>query len=308
MPASTSAITHISLAGIAPIRSGKVREIFDLGQTLLMVATDRVSAFDVVMPNGIPDKGKILNQLSALWFNKLRDIIPNHLITINDDEIADALGGCYDETQLGGRCMIVEKCEPVLIESVARAYIAGSLYKEYVTAGGMEKNVALHGIALPPGLLLCGKLPQTIFTPATKAQTGHDENIGFTEAARIAGADVALECRLSTMRLFQSAQAICESAGIILADTKFEFGTCEAGLKLIDEALTPDSSRFWPKETYAPGKNQDSLDKQFIRDYLETLTWDKKAPGPELPKQVVEGTRERYIDIFKRITGADPRL
>lgn len=308
MPASTSAITRISLPGIAPIRSGKVREIFDLGETLLMVATDRVSAFDVVMPNGIPDKGKLLNQLSAFWFNRLRDIVPNHLITIDDDEIANALGDRYDEIQLGGRCMIVAKCKPVLIESVARAYIAGSLYKVYVAAGGMEKHVTIDGIELPAGLLLCDRLPSTIFTPATKAQSGHDENIDFTEAAHIAGAHIAGECRVATMRLFQSAHAICESAGIILADTKFEFGTCEGRLKLIDEALTPDSSRFWPKETYTPGRNQDSLDKQFIRDYLETIAWDKTLPGPDLPTHVVEGTRERYIDIFRRITGEDSRL
>ena len=308
MPASTVAITRISLPGIAPIRSGKVREVYDLGDSALMVATDRLSAFDVVMPNGIPDKGKILNQLSAFWFKKLGNVIPNHMLSINDEEIRSALGKSYDETQLRGRCMLVEKCEPVLIESVARAYIAGSLYKEYVNAGGMERDVTLHGIHFKKGLLLCEQLPEPIFTPATKAQEGHDENIGMAEASVIAGADVANACKIATLRLFKAAQSICDSAGIILADTKFEFGHCDGELKLIDEALTPDSSRFWPKDKYVPGRTQESLDKQFVRDYLETLDWNKKAPGPELPESVVTETRERYIDIFQRITGNAPDL
>jgi len=307
MPASTSAVTQIELLGVPLARSGKVREVYDLGTTLLMVATDRVSAFDVVLPNGIPDKGKILNQLSAFWFRKLSHIVPNHMITIEDAEIELALRDAYDQ-RLSGRAMLVQKCEPILIESVARSYIAGSLYKEYVGAGGMEQPVTLHNIPLPKGLLLCERLPETIYTPATKAQSGHDENISYEEAARIAGVDTLAQCKMATLRLFQSAQSVCESADILLADTKFEFGMRDGTVTLIDEVLTPDSSRFWPKDKYLPGRNQESLDKQFIRDYLETLDWDKTHPGPMLPDAVVAETRQRYIDIFERITGESPRL
>lgn len=300
------AVTKIKLPGLRHLRSGKVREIYDLGDKLLMVATDRLSAFDVVMPNGIPDKGKILNQLSAFWFQKLENIVGNHLISISDDSIASELGNAYDASQLRGRCMLVEKCEPILIESVARGYIAGSLYKEYIAEGGAERDIVLHGIKLRKGLLLCDELPEPIFTPATKAQMGHDENISMAQASQIVGLEIAAECKSATLRLFKTAHAICKDAGIILADTKFEFGTCEGTFKLIDEALTPDSSRFWPADEYKPGQHQESLDKQFVRNYLETLDWDKKPPGPVLPEHIVEETRSRYLDIFKRITRRDP--
>lgn len=302
------AVTNVHLSGILLARSGKVREVFDLGDHLLMVATDRVSAFDVVMPNGIPDKGKILNQLSAFWFQQFNDLTSHHVVTSDDDKIADALGAAYDPVQLKGRSMIVAKCQPVLIESVARAYLSGSLYKEYLTAGGNDQDVALHGIPIPAGIPLCGKLPETIFTPATKAQEGHDENISFDEAARIAGADTADQCKKTTLAIFERASEVCDGAGIILADTKFEFGLRNGELILIDEALTPDSSRFWPNDTYSPGRAQDSLDKQYIRDFLETLAWNKTPPAPSLPEAVVSETRNRYIDIFQRITARDPIL
>jgi phosphoribosylaminoimidazole-succinocarboxamide synthase len=309
MPASTSAVTQVSLSGLQPVRSGKVREMYDLGACYLMVATDRVSAFDVVMPNGIPDKGKILNQLSAFWFNKLSHIVPNHLISCDDREIAREVGSPYDSAQLSGRCMLVEKCEPVPIESVARGFLAGSLYKEYVASGGLEKDVVLHGISLRKGLALGEHLDTPIYTPATKAQSGHDENISLETAAKAVGEAVAADCRVITLRLFSAAAAICSQNGLLLADTKFEFGTDSTGnLKLIDEALTPDSSRFWPADTYSPGRPQESLDKQYIRDFLEKLDWNKTPPAPQLPDDVVSETRRRYIKIFELLTGEAPKL
>jgi len=300
------ALTFIDLP-IPKLRSGKVREVFDLGDRLLMVATDRVSAFDVVMPNGIPDKGKILNQLSLYWFGLFNDLSPHHVVTADDNEIELQLGNTYDD-RLTGRSMIVVKCQPVMIESVARAYLSGSLYKEYLAAGGADTNVRLHGIDIPAGVPLCGKLPETIFSPATKAQEGHDENVSFDQAAEIAGREIAENCREATLAIFERAADICLKAGILLADTKFEFGIRNGELILIDEILTPDSSRFWPKDSYQPGRAQDSLDKQFIRDYLESLDWNKTPPGPALPKHIVEETRSRYIEIFNRITGANPIL
>jgi len=300
------AVTSIEIS-LPKLRSGKVREVFDLGERILMVATDRVSAFDVVMPNGIPDKGKILNQLSLYWFELFGDVSPHHVVTADDAEIAAALDEAYDE-RLRGRSMIVAKCQPILIESVARAYLSGSLYKEYLSAGGATNDVLLHGHSLPHGIPLCGKLPQTIFTPATKAQEGHDENISFDRASEIVGFEIAEQCRDATLAIFEHAASRCLEAEIILADTKFEFGLRNGEVILIDEILTPDSSRFWPKEAYSPGRPQDSLDKQFIRDYLETLNWDKTAPGPTLPDDIVAETRSRYIDIFQRITGRRPNL
>ncbi|HWP31077.1 MAG TPA: phosphoribosylaminoimidazolesuccinocarboxamide synthase [Fimbriimonadales bacterium] len=301
-------ITQISSPTLRPIRSGKVREIFDLGDELLMVATDRVSAFDVVLPTGIPDKGKILNQLSAFWFRKLEHIVRHHMITIDDEEIARRLGQDYDETQFRGRCMLVEKCEPYLLECVARRFITGSLYKEYLEAGGVENGAAIHGIFLPKGLRKGDELPETIFTPATKAQSGHDENIDFEEAKKIVGKEIAEKLRDITLRLFDEAREICANAGILLVDTKFEFGERNGEIVWIDEALTPDSSRFWSKADYKPGEPPESLDKQFIRDYLESIHWDKTPPGPELPAEVVEETRARYFEIFRRITGKEPIL
>lgn len=290
------------------LRSGKVREVYDLGDALLMVATDRISAFDVVLPNGIPDKGRILNQLSAFWFENLEDVVPNHCITTNDEVIRERLGTAYKHESLSGRSMLVQKCQPFPIECVARAYLAGSLYKEYIAAGGRERDVTLHGIALPAGIQRCGHLPETIFTPATKANEGHDENIDEQLAAQIVGEDCIQELKKHTLDLFTRASQVCERAGILLADTKLEFGSQNGRILLIDEAFTPDSSRYWPADKYRPGEEQESLDKQFVRNYLETLDWDKTAPGPILPDSVVQETRSRYIEIFRRITGKEPRL
>lgn len=273
-----------------------------------MVATDRVSAFDVVLPNGIPDKGKILNQLSNYWFRLLGDVTKNHLIETSNDAIAEKLADDYDAEQLYGRSSIVVKCEPILIECVARKYIAGSLYRDYLLAGGMENEVEVHGIKFSAGLKLCEELPEPIFTPATKATNGHDENIDMNRAAEIVGAKVMDKLKSLTMELFSRASKKCREAGILLADTKFEFGFHEGEIRWMDEVLTPDSSRFWPLESYSPGKPQASLDKQFIRDFLETLDWDKTAPGPRLPEEIVFQTREKYINIFERITGELPDL
>lgn len=306
MATTLHAVTQIQLKGMSPVRSGKVREVFDLGDTLLMVATDRVSAFDVVLPTGVPDRGKILNQISAFWFQKLET--PHHMISISDEDLASALGDAWDPAHLRGRSMLVKKCEPILLECVVRGYLAGSLYKEYLAAGGAEHEVTLHGIPLPAGLRLSDKLPEPIFTPATKAQEGHDENIDMNRAREIVG-EVADHLRTLSLDLYRRASEVTEKAGIILADTKMEFGyDADGNIVLIDEVFTPDSSRFWPRDEWRPGENPPSHDKQFIRDYLETLDWDKNPPGPELPENIVMETRARYIDIYRAITGQEPVL
>lgn len=308
MPAVSAAITTIRLPGLQPVRSGKVREVFDLGHSLLMVATDRMSAFDVVLPTGIPDRGKILNQISAFWFRKLAAHAAHHMISIEDDDLSQALGDAWDAEQLRGRSMLVKKCEPILLECVVRGYLAGSLHKEYLAAGGAEHEVTLHGIPLPAGLRLSDRLPEPIFTPATKAQEGHDENIDMDRAREIVG-DIADHLRDLSLRLYQEAAAVTEAAGIILADTKMEFGyDADGNLVLIDEVFTPDSSRFWPREEWRPGENPPSHDKQFLRDYLETLDWDKTPPGPPIPDEIALETRERYIEIYRAITGTEPIL
>ncbi|MBV6457168.1 MAG: Phosphoribosylaminoimidazole-succinocarboxamide synthase [Fimbriimonadaceae bacterium] len=279
-------------------RRGKVRDVFDLGDSLLMVASDRISAFDVVMANGIPDKGKVLNQLSNFWFERLSSVCPNHLIETEDAAIAHRLG--IDSPELKGRSVIVRKTEPLAIECVARRYIAGSLYKAYLA--GETKALDLN---LPDGMIDGSELPETIFTPATKAQTGHDENISFRHAADIVGMETAVAVRDWTLRLFTQASIHAASCGLILADTKFEFGITDDGLVWIDEALTPDSSRYWETSGYAPGKPQPSFDKQFVRDYLESIGWDKRPPGPTLPSEIVQRTREKYFEAFRRLTGKD---
>lgn len=279
-------------------RRGKVRDVFDLGDTLLMVASDRISAFDVVMANGIPDKGKVLNQLSNFWFDRLSGICPNHLIETDDEAIARRIG--VDQPELNGRSVVVRKTQPLAIECVARRYIAGSLYKAYL-AGDTQ---ALD-LTLPNGLIDGSELPETIFTPATKAQTGHDENISFRQAADIVGMEIAVTVRDWTLRLFTQAAHQAATCGLILADTKFEFGLTDDGLVWIDEALTPDSSRYWEASEYGPGKPQPSFDKQFVRDYLESIGWDKRPPGPTLPDEIVAKTREKYFTAFRRLTGRD---
>jgi phosphoribosylaminoimidazole-succinocarboxamide synthase len=248
------------------------------------------------MANGIPDKGRILNQMSAFWFEKLGDVCPNHVISTDDEIIASRLPNPQEE--LRGRATLAKKARPLAIECVARGYIAGSLFKEYLKEGG-----SVHGLTIPPGLINSSRLPEPIFTPATKAQEGHDENISFAQACDIVGRETAEQVRDWTLQLYARAVEHSAGAGLILADTKFEFGETEDGLIWIDEALTPDSSRFWDASLYEPGKSQASFDKQFVRDYLETLEWDKRPPGPILPADIVAKTRAKYVEAFERITG-----
>ncbi|MFZ4507410.1 MAG: phosphoribosylaminoimidazolesuccinocarboxamide synthase [Fimbriimonas sp.] len=291
-------LLHTAVFGLPPARIGKVREVYDLGKELLIVATDRISAFDVVMANGIPDKGCILTQMSTWWFHHLGHICPHHLISTDDIEVQRR---CQEpQPELAGRSVIARKAVPLTIECVARGYIAGSLYKEYRNEGGK-----IHGLDLPEGLAESEKLPAPIFTPATKATEGHDENISFAEAENRVGAEVAAKVRDWTLQLYAAAAEHAAKSGIILADTKFEFGITEDGPIWIDEALTPDSSRFWDATLYEPGHAQPSYDKQFVRDYLETLAWDKRPPGPVLPAEIVEKTRAKYLEAFGRLTGQE---
>ncbi len=280
------------------VRRGKVREVYELGDDLLIIATDRISAFDVVMANGIPDKGRVLNQMSAYWFERLHTICPSHFINADDRAVADRLGRTVPE--LAGRCTIARRTEPLTIECIARGYLTGSLYKEYVASGG-----SVHGLAMPSGLLDGSQLPAPIFTPATKATTGHDENISFDEAAEMVGLDTATKVRDWTLRLYKQASQEALLKGIILADTKFEFGRLGDQLLLIDEALTPDSSRYWPQHEWVPGRAQPSYDKQFVRDYLESISFNKQPPGPVLPDDVVSKTRDKYLQAFRLLTGRE---
>lgn len=289
-------VLKLELPGIKKVKSGKVREIFDLGDRLLFVASDRISAFDVIMPNGIPRKGDVLTQISYFWFAQTESFQPNHLISKAGDPLPQNLQPFAD--RLAQRSMIVKKCKPLAIECVVRGYLAGSGWKEY------QKTQTVCGIKLPAGLKESSELPEPIFTPATKAETGHDENISFDEAKKIVGGVIAEQARNASLRIYNSARDYARKRGIIIADTKFEFGMDESGkLILIDEVLTPDSSRFWPADQYAPGKSQPSFDKQFVRDYLETLDWDKSPPGPALPADVVAKTTAKYLEAYERLTG-----
>jgi phosphoribosylaminoimidazole-succinocarboxamide synthase len=285
----------LDLPGIRKIKSGKVREVFDLGDAFLMVATDRISAFDCVMPNGIPRKGEVLTQISHFWFRQFAKLTPNHLLQQANDPLPARLQPFA--AKLARRSMIVKKAQPLAIECVVRGYLAGSGWKEY------RKTQTVCGIKLPPALKESSELPQPIFTPATKAETGHDENISFGEAAEIVGDETAVQARNLSLALYTQARDYARTHGIIIADTKFEFGLYEGQLILIDEVLTPDSSRFWPADQYQPGRGQPSFDKQFVRDYLETLTWDKTPPAPALPADVVARTTEKYLEAYWRLTG-----
>ena len=289
------------IPGLGEPRRGKVREVYPLGEDLLIVATDRISAFDVVMANGVPGKGVVLNQISAFWFDRLKGTCPNHVVSSDDGEVARRLGANLPE--LKGRCTVARKAVPLTIECVARGYIAGSLFKEYRAQGGK-----VHGLDLPKGLLDGSKLPEPVFTPATKAQEGHDLNISFEAAASMVGREVAGQVRDWTLQLYSQAAAHAESCGLILADTKFEFGSTPDGLIWIDEALSPDSSRFWDASLWKPGGAQPSFDKQYVRDYLEALDWDKRPPGPTLPPEVVAGTQRRYLEAYRRLTGLELAL
>ncbi|MEI6568360.1 MAG: phosphoribosylaminoimidazolesuccinocarboxamide synthase, partial [Verrucomicrobiota bacterium] len=263
-------LLQLELPGLKKVKSGKVREVFDLGDRLLFVATDRISAFDCIMPNGIPRKGEVLTQISHFWFEQTASFQPNHLLARSSDPLPPALQPFA--SQLQGRSMVVKKAQPLAIECVVRGYLAGSGWKEYRQSG------TVCGIKLPAGLQESSPLPEPIFTPATKAETGHDENISFEQAANIVGAGIAQAARDASLKIYKFARDYARMRGIIIADTKFEFGIMDGQLILIDEVLTPDSSRFWPADVYAPGKGQPSFDKQFVRDYLETLDWDKTPP------------------------------
>ena len=291
-------VTETNLSGLTLQRRGKVRDVYDLGQHLLIVATDRISAFDYILGSPIPDKGKVLTQLSAFWFDHVGDLVPHHVVAVDVDQFP-AVTKPHRET-LRGRSMLVRKTNPLPIECVARGYIIGSGWKDY------QKTGAVCGITLPKGLSEAERLPQAIFTPATKADTGHDENISEAQAAALVGEDVVRRVKELTLEIYARGVEHADEKGIIIADTKFEFGQLPDGtLMLIDEVLTPDSSRFWPKDDYRTGGSPPSFDKQFVRDYLERIGWNKQPPVPSLPDDVVQRTRDKYVEAYRRITGAD---
>jgi phosphoribosylaminoimidazole-succinocarboxamide synthase len=295
----TDAQSILDLPGVKKLRSGKVREVFDLGDTLLFVATDRISAFDVILPDPIPKKGAVLNQLSAFWFNKFGKI-DNHFVSADFDYFPKQLRPFSE--QLAGRSMIVKKTTPLAVECVVRGYLAGSGWKEY------QESQSVCGIKLPSGLKQASKLLEPIFTPATKAETGHDENIDMKRCAEILGDEIAERVKALSLEIYSAGRDHAEKKGIILADTKFEFGTINGQLLLIDEVLTPDSSRYWPADHYVVGQSPPSFDKQFVRDYLETLDWNKTPPGPKLPGDVVARTAAKYVEAFEILTGEKLKL
>lgn len=288
-------VMRTEFEGVQLLKRGKVRDVYDLGSELLIVATDRISAFDVVLPNGIPNKGKVLTQISIFWFNQVRDIVENHIITTEVDEYPQKLRPYKDI--LRGRSMLVKKAKPMPVECIVRGYISGSGWADYKNTG------KVCGITLPEGLIESQKLPEPIFTPSTKAEEGHDVNISYEEVVKEVGADTAEFLRDKSLEVYRKASQIAEEKGIIIADTKLEFGLYEGKLILIDELLTPDSSRFWSKKDYTPGRAQDSFDKQIVRDYLISIKWDKKPPAPELPPEIVEKTSLRYQEILQILTG-----
>jgi len=300
-----SALVESALPGLPPPRRGKVRDVYDLGDSLLLVATDRLSAYDHVLTPAIPDKGKVLTQLSTFWFERLAgsgdDNLPHHLLATDVEDFPTRLAEHAD--RLAGRAVVVRKARVVPFECVARGYLAGSGYREYVAGG------AVCGVALPPGLNRADRLPQPIFTPATKAESGHDENVSFAMMAGALGEGLAERLRTVTLRLYARAAEHAAGCGLILADTKFEFGLDDDGQLLwIDEALTPDSSRYWEAATWKPGEEPQSFDKQYVRNWLDESGWDHESAPPELPPEVVDGTRERYVEAFRRLTGREPEL
>jgi phosphoribosylaminoimidazole-succinocarboxamide synthase len=292
-PKLNAIVWETNLPGIHFLNRGKVRDLYEVGGQLLLVATDRLSAFDVVLPTPIPDKGRVLTQVSLFWFNLLRDVIPNHIITSTDfpPELEPY------RAQLDGRSMLCRRTQPLMIECVVRGYLSGSGWKDYRSTG------KVCGISLPAGLRESERLPEPIFTPSTKAVSGHDENISFDQAVSIVGGELAERVRAVSLDIYRRASAYAEPRGIILADTKFEFGMAGGELIWIDEALTPDSSRFWPAQGYQPGRAQPSFDKQYVRDYLERIGWNKQPPGPELPSDVVTATRDKYREAYRQLTG-----
>jgi phosphoribosylaminoimidazole-succinocarboxamide synthase len=297
VPASPASriLRETHFAGLTPSARGKVRDIYDLGDKLLIVATDRLSAFDVILPTPIPDKGRVLTQLSLFWFDLLKEVLPNHVLRAGD---FPAPFDAYTD-ELAGRSMVVRKTQPLPIECVVRGYVSGSCWKDYAATG------KICGIELPAGLQESERLQVPIFTPATKAAAGHDENISFEQTVALLGEELATRVRAVSIDLYQRAAAYSKPRGILLADTKFEFGLLDGELIWIDEALTPDSSRFWPAAQFKPGGPQPSFDKQFVRDYLERIRWPKTPPGPELPAEVVASTRGKYLEAFRILTGRD---
>jgi phosphoribosylaminoimidazole-succinocarboxamide synthase len=289
-------LLHTNIPKLELHVSGKVRDVYDLDREhLLFVATDRISAFDYVLATGIPYKGQVLTQLSLFWFDLLRDIVPNHLVTADVDRYPESVRKYGD--QLRGRSMMVWRADMIPVECVVRGYLSGSAWKEYKTGG------SVCGIALPSGLKESDRLPEPVFTPAIKATTGHDENIPFEKMVEIAGADVSVELRALSLRIYSAAADYAREKGILIADTKFEFGRTPKGITLADEVLTPDSSRFWPADQYQPGRAQDSYDKQYVRDYLEEIRWTKQPPAPALPVEVVRKTSDKYLEAYQRLTG-----
>jgi phosphoribosylaminoimidazole-succinocarboxamide synthase len=292
---TSNILLQSELSGIPLYGRGKVRDIYEVAGSLLVVATDRISAFDVILPTGIPQKGEVLNRISLFWFDFLRDLVPNHLITATVEDYPEQVQPF--RSQLRGRSMLVRRANMIPIECVARGYLAGSGWKEYRQTG------SVCGIALPEGLEESAKLPEPIFTPATKAETGHDENISMEQAGALVGREIAERIRSLTLRIYSNAADFALRHGIIIADTKFEFGFIDGDLVLADEVLTPDSSRFWPADQYAPGRSQPSYDKQFVRDYLEQIGWNKQPPAPVLPEEIVQRTSEKYIQAYRALTG-----
>ena len=288
-------LLKLELPGIKKLKSGKVREVFDLGDRLLFVASDRISAFDCVLPNGIPRKGEVLTQISYFWFAQTAGIVPNHLASRADEPLPPDLQ--QYSAQLGRRSMLVKKTEPLAIECVVRGYLSGSGWKDY------QKTGCVCGIQLPAGLRDSSRLAQPVFTPATKAETGHDENISFEEACKIVGRDIAEQARDLSLKIYTFAADYALKRGLIIADTKFEFGLLDGKLILIDEVLTPDSSRFWPADKYEEGRGQPSFDKQIVRDYLETISWNNQPPAPALPPEVIAQTTAKYLEAYARLTG-----
>ncbi len=291
----TPVLTQTNCPELTLVNQGKVRDIYDLGEHLLIVTSDRISAFDVIMQEGIPQKGYVLTQISKFWFEQMKDLIPNHLISTEVDDFP-AITHQYRD-QLEGRSMLTKKASPLPVECIVRGYISGSGWKEYQQQG------SVCGIQLPAGLVQSDKLPETLFTPSTKAELGeHDENISFEQAAKICGQEIAEQVRDISIKIYERARELADTKGIIIADTKFEFGMLDGQLIWIDEAMTPDSSRFWPKDQYQPGGAQPSFDKQFLRDYLETLDWNKTAPAPKLPTEIIQKTSEKYLEALKQLT------
>ena len=305
-------VTTTDIQGLKKHATGKVRDVYDLGDSLLIIATDRISAFDVVLPTGIPDKGKVLTQISLFWFETTKDVVENHVISADIDEIIDRIGKAgainpdsYRE-MLDGRSMITVKANPCPIECVVRGYLAGSAWKEYSAlraASGNGEKIVLHGVELSADMVESQKLPEPVFTPSTKESTGHDINISAKKACEIVGEYVGKQLEAISLALYKRASEYAAERGLIICDTKFEIGELDGRLILIDEALTPDSSRFWDAEIYTPGKGQPSFDKQFVRDYLLTLDWDQTYPGPELPEEIIQKTADKYREAYRRVVG-----